>query len=65
MIFRVLARVLCAEIVPVISVDRIPVGTGRPGTLTKNIQGAYFKIVKGEDDRYASWRTPIYEHEGS
>lgn len=54
-----------AEIVPVISVDRISVGTGRPGTLTKNIQEAYFKIVKGEDDCYVSWRTPIYGHERS
>jgi branched-chain amino acid aminotransferase len=54
-----------SEIVPVISVDRIPVGTGRPGTLTKNIQEAYFKIVKGEDDCYVSWRTPIYGHERS
>ena len=36
-----------AEITPVRSVDRIPVGSGRPGPLTRTLQQAYFNIARG------------------
>lgn len=48
-----------AEITPVRSVDRLPVGSGTRGPITKAIQQQFFGIVEGElDDRYA-WLTPV------
>lgn len=41
------------EVTPVSSVDRIPVGAGERGPVTKALQDAFFGIVKGElPDRY-------------
>ena len=42
-----------AEVTPVRSVDRIPVGNGRPGPVTKILQQAFFDIARGKThDRY-------------
>lgn len=44
-----------AEVTPIRSVDRIPVGEGKRGEITTAIQERFFKIIKGEaEDRY-SW----------
>ncbi len=48
------------EIVPIVSIDRIEIGTGKPGPITKKIQKSYFDIVRGFDDRYMHWLSPIY-----
>jgi branched-chain amino acid aminotransferase len=48
------------EIVPVTSLDRIPIGDGKPGALTKKVQQIYFDIVRGKTKRYAHWLTPVY-----
>ena len=37
-----------AEITPIRSVDRITVGAGKRGDVTKRIQEAYFQIIRGE-----------------
>jgi branched-chain amino acid aminotransferase len=37
-----------AEITPIRSVDRITVGAGKRGEVTKRIQETYFEIIKGE-----------------
>jgi len=48
-----------AEITPIRSVDRIPVGTGKPGPLTLSIQREYMGIATGAiEDRYG-WLTPV------
>jgi branched-chain amino acid aminotransferase len=48
-----------AEITPVRSVDRMPVGDGKRGPITKAIQQQFFGIVEGElEDRY-HWLTPV------
>lgn len=48
-----------AEITPVRSVDRMPVGSGSRGPITKAIQDIFFGIVKGElADRW-NWLTPV------
>jgi branched-chain amino acid aminotransferase len=47
------------EVTPVTSVDRIPVGAGERGPVTKAIQDAFFGIVKGElPDRYG-WLSSV------
>jgi branched-chain amino acid aminotransferase len=48
-----------AEITPIRSVDRIPIGTGKPGALTLEIQRQYMGIATGVlEDRYG-WLTPV------
>ena len=48
-----------AEITPIRSVDRIPVGAGKPGPLTLAIQRQYMGIAGGTlEDRYG-WLTPV------
>ncbi|WP_298816870.1 branched-chain amino acid transaminase [Chloroflexus sp.] len=42
-----------AEVTPIRSVDRIPVGSGRRGPITAAVQESFFAIVQGErPDRY-------------
>ncbi len=48
------------EVVPVISVDRLPVGDGRPGPITRALQEAYFATVRGERPERMGWLTPVY-----
>jgi branched-chain amino acid aminotransferase len=44
-----------AEVVPIRAVDDRPVGTGKPGPITREIQNTFFATVKGEVDRYKDW----------
>ncbi len=44
-----------AEVVPVASVDDRPVGTGKPGPITRAIQELFFATVRGEVAEYKDW----------
>jgi branched-chain amino acid aminotransferase len=44
-----------AEVTPIRSVDRLPVGTGRPGRVTQQLQRTYLEIAKGEADDVHGW----------
>ncbi|RMG74558.1 MAG: branched-chain amino acid transaminase [Nitrospirae bacterium] len=46
-----------AEITPIRELDNRPIGTGRPGPVTKKLQERFFKIVKGGDEKYLHWLT--------
>jgi branched-chain amino acid aminotransferase len=49
-----------AEVTPIRSVDRIPVGKGKRGAITQRIQKAFFDVVEGAvPDRYG-WLTPVH-----
>ncbi len=48
------------EIMPVASVDRIPLGTGAPGSVTARIRDAYASVVRGKDPRHPEWRTAVW-----
>jgi branched-chain amino acid aminotransferase len=51
-----------AEITPIRSVDRIPVGKGRRGPVAEKLQKEFFAIVNGSTpDRYG-WLTPVHVH---
>jgi branched-chain amino acid aminotransferase len=50
-----------AEITPIRSVDRIPVGTGKPGPITKAIQEQYMGIAKGLIPDRHGWLTMVPE----
>jgi branched-chain amino acid aminotransferase len=48
-----------AEITPVRTVDRIPVGSGVRGPVTERLQKDFFSLLEGEaEDRYG-WLTPL------
>ncbi len=48
-----------AEVTPVRELDDRKIGEGKPGPITKALQGDFFKIVRGEDPAYAHWLTPV------
>jgi branched-chain amino acid aminotransferase len=49
-----------AQVSPVIEVDRRPVGDGRVGEFSHELQQIYFAAVRGDNPRYADWSLPIY-----
>jgi branched-chain amino acid aminotransferase len=54
-----------AEITPIRSVDRIPVGTGKPGPITRAIQQEYLGIATGKIEDRHGWLTPVGEPVGA
>jgi branched-chain amino acid aminotransferase len=54
-----------AEVTPVRSVDKIKVGTGKPGSVTKALQTAFFKAINGEVPDRHNWLTYVYPQEAS
>jgi branched-chain amino acid aminotransferase len=49
-----------AQISPVIEIDRRTIGSGRPGTITKDLSRRYFDAVRGKVPAYRDWLTPVY-----
>ncbi|GCE46862.1 branched-chain amino acid aminotransferase [Thermosporothrix hazakensis] len=47
------------QVSPVTHVDHRPIGTGRPGTFTMELQQAYLAACRGENERYIHWVTPV------
>jgi branched-chain amino acid aminotransferase len=47
------------EILPVTSIDRLPVGDGQVGPLTRKVQKAYFDAVRGITPDRHEWLTPV------
>lgn len=50
-----------AEITPIRSVDGIPVGTGRRGPITAEVQSAFFSVVQGEREDTYNWLEYVEE----
>jgi branched-chain amino acid aminotransferase len=48
-----------AEITPIRSVDRIPIGNGARGPITKFVQETYMGIAEGRLPDPYGWRTPV------
>ena len=49
-----------AHVTPITEVDRVPVGDGRPGPISVQIQDLYFKMITGRLPQYAHWLTPVF-----
>lgn len=49
-----------AQVAGVVSVDRRPVGDGRMGPITTELQRLFFEVVRGRHPRYLHWLTPVY-----
>jgi branched-chain amino acid aminotransferase len=50
-----------AEITPIRSVDKIKVGAGAAGPITKKLQEMFFKYLKMEIKDAHAWMTPVYK----
>jgi branched-chain amino acid aminotransferase len=48
-----------AEVTPIRSVDHIPVGKGKPGSITLNLQKAFFDVVEGRQPDKYGWLTKL------
>ena len=48
-----------AEVTPIRSVDKIPVGKGKPGPITLQFQKAFFEVVNGERPDKYGWLTHL------
>jgi branched-chain amino acid aminotransferase len=44
-----------AELTPIREVDDRPIGEGKPGPVTKELQSAFFEIVRGKNPDYREW----------
>jgi branched-chain amino acid aminotransferase len=51
-----------AEVTPVRSVDRKPVGAGKPGAVTRAVQKAFFGLFDGTTADTRGWLTPIRDN---
>src|SRR5918998_453355 len=54
-----------AEVTPIRSVDRIPVGEGRRGPITERIQKLFFEITSGEREAPGDWLTFVSEQKAA
>ncbi len=54
-----------AEVTPVRSVDRMPVGSGTRGPITKAVQDEFFAITSGKKADAYGWLTPVSRPEPS
>lgn len=50
-----------AEVSPIATVDRIPIGKGSRGEITRQIQQRFFDIVQGKAEDKFGWLTYVYE----
>lgn len=50
-----------AQIAPVVSVDHRPIGDGKVGPISSELQRLYFDVVRGRKPEYKTqWCTPVY-----
>ncbi len=49
-----------AEITPIRSVDRVTVGAGHRGEITRTLQEAYFSLIRGKSEDSHGWLTPLH-----
>jgi branched-chain amino acid aminotransferase len=48
-----------AEVTPIRSVDKLPVGSGKRGPITTAVQKAFFGLFSGETEDRWGWLTPV------
>ncbi len=49
-----------AHVSPITEVDERPVGDGKIGKITKELQQLYFQVIQGKNRKYFDWCTPVY-----
>jgi len=48
------------QIAPVTNIDGRQIGSGKPGTVTMELQEFYLAIVRGISEDFPEWRLPVY-----
>lgn len=48
-----------AEITPVREIDNRVIGEGKPGKFTLKLQKMFFDVIRGNNEKYKHWLTPI------
>jgi branched-chain amino acid aminotransferase len=48
-----------AEVAPVVQVDRLAVGTGKPGPISLQVEEMYHRVVRGRDPRSSKYLTTL------
>ena len=49
-----------AHITPVIEIDHRSIGDGKVGPVTRQLSDTYVDIIRGKNEKYGSWCTPVY-----
>lgn len=49
-----------AQVSAILDVDKRKVGDGKTGPITKALQDVYFGVIRGKNNKYAEWLTPVY-----
>jgi branched-chain amino acid aminotransferase len=49
-----------AQLSPVVEIDRRRIGSGRAGPITRQLRDIYFGAVRGREEAYRDWLTPVY-----
>jgi branched-chain amino acid aminotransferase len=49
-----------AEVTPIAALDRKPIGNGKPGPITLELQRAFFAATSGRDPQHQGWLTPVH-----
>jgi branched-chain amino acid aminotransferase len=50
-----------AEITPIRSIDKIKIGTGKRGPITKLLQEEFFACINGKKEDKNKWLTYLYK----
>jgi branched-chain amino acid aminotransferase len=48
------------EVTPVLGIDRVNIGNGGVGPMTKRLQDAFFAVSDGTSGTHPEWRLPVY-----
>ena len=48
-----------AEVTPIVNVDGIPIGDGKPGKITEKIGKTFMDVVSGKEMEYSGWITTV------
>ncbi|MFZ1756951.1 MAG: branched-chain amino acid transaminase [Caldilineaceae bacterium] len=48
-----------AQVAPIVSVDHRAISNGQVGPLVKQLQTLFFAIVRGQNEKYREWLTPV------
>jgi len=49
-----------AEVAPILSIDRKPIGNGKPGEITSKLKTEYERVVTGLNSKYLRYLTSVY-----
>jgi len=48
-----------AEIAPIREISHYAIGNGKPGPVTRDIMDVFYRLIRGEESKYASWLYPV------